>query len=401
METNTDENIREEYVQALVICSWIAIGAAVLRFWCQVQNEGKGFRSFHADDWLLLATLVTFLGAGLAATWGLIYGMALALDNNPDGPTDGESIFLKALFVGQTILYVSFYLAKLTVCMLYRRIFSTHPFRRTCLVLIVLSTVWFIVSETTNFCICRPLNLFWDTNGNKCLNFNVFALVIGIAEVLLDIVILVLPVQVVLQLQMPLRARIIVSGIFMMGSFSVITNVLRITYQFQPNSTKVNMKWAFIWCNVHGAVAILCACLPVYKPLKNALGRFFTSLHRRSSRLTGRVFRTSPSIRSSTTSKSSDTSTSQNSAADDPGTTDLEKMAPEERQEPRRSEFELPPYAGYSDFSGGEEDLVLRPEAAHYSAAARHSDLSGDELVHANIMRGSMSIAKTTKVEVV
>lgn len=77
-----------------------------------------------------------------------------------------------------------------------------------------------------------------------------------------------------------------------------------------------------------------------------------------------------------------------------------------------KSVFPSPPlydHEGRSDLSGGEqeekfdeeEDLVLRPGRTYYAVEARHSDLSGEEFLHANVLRGDMSIACTTKVEVV
>ena len=122
------------------------------------------------------------------------------------------------MFIGNTILYVTFFLAKISVCLMYRRIFSTQPFRKLCLGLMIISTLYFIAAQVTNLCTCIPIDSFWHRlQPGKCLNFNLFSLIIGIFDILIDAIILALPVRAVSSLQLPARTKAIVSGIFLLG----------------------------------------------------------------------------------------------------------------------------------------------------------------------------------------
>jgi hypothetical protein len=190
--------------------------------------------------------------------------------------------YLESLFIGNTLLYVTLFMAKISICLLYRRIFSTQQFRKMCLILMVVCTMWFIAAEVTNLCTCIPIDAFWHrTKPGKCLNFNIFSLIIGIFDILLDVCILLLPVRAVLFLQMPMRTKVMVLGIFLLGGFGIITNILRVVYQYQPNGYYVNFTKAETWSVIHAAVAILCACLPTYKPLRDVLGKFVFTIRDR------------------------------------------------------------------------------------------------------------------------
>jgi hydrogenase/urease accessory protein HupE len=57
----------------------------------------------------------------------------------------------------------------------------------------------------------------------------------GIAETLIDLTILILPVRVVFALHLPMRTRMAVAGIFALGGFAIITNIVRIQYTYQPH----------------------------------------------------------------------------------------------------------------------------------------------------------------------
>jgi hypothetical protein len=85
------------------------------------------------------------------------------------------------------------------------------------------------------------------------MNFNTYAIATGIVELLIDISILALPTRTVFTLQMPLRTKIVLASIFMLGGLwvsqrsqrfsieltfasAIITAILRIAYLYQKSS---------------------------------------------------------------------------------------------------------------------------------------------------------------------
>ena len=60
----------DRFLAVIIVCPAIAIIASALRMWCKVATMKNGFRSFHADDWTILATTITYLAAESAIYWG-------------------------------------------------------------------------------------------------------------------------------------------------------------------------------------------------------------------------------------------------------------------------------------------------------------------------------------------
>ncbi|KAL2141946.1 hypothetical protein VTI28DRAFT_1781 [Corynascus sepedonium] len=290
MSTGLNEDGRR-FLAVIIVCPAIAVVASALRMWCKAVTMKSGFRSFHIDDWMIFATTVTYLAAESAIYWGLFDGnrgveigeLTAELFASPSlEKLRSMENYLESLFIGNTIVCVTFFLAKLSVCLLYRRIFSTQPFRKICLVLMVISALWFVAAQVTNLVTCIPIDSFWHRlKPGKCINFNLFSLIIGIFDILIDVTILILPIRAVLSLQLPTKTKAMVSGIFLLGGFAIITNILRVAYQYQPNGKYVNFGRAEMWLNIHAAVTILCACMPTYKPLRDLAGKFVSTIRDR------------------------------------------------------------------------------------------------------------------------
>jgi hypothetical protein len=264
----------ERRLAAVVVGIAVSTIAVATRFWCRhVLKTG-----IQADDWWILVTLVSYIGGQTAVLWGLFAGtggreieeieIELLSHPSPDTVLSLEN-YLESLVIGVTIVYFVLYTAKMSICLFYRRIFPTPQYRRLSLIVMGLATAWFIGTEVANLVICVPFDIFWHRmKPGRCLNFNLFYLINGIAETIIDTIILALPVRAVFNVQVPLKTKILVSGIFLLGGFVIVTNILRVFYSYQPNAEFITFTNSEIWTNVHITTAILCACLPVYKPLR-------------------------------------------------------------------------------------------------------------------------------------
>jgi hypothetical protein len=129
------------------------------------------------------------------------------------------------------------YACKMSVLLFYRHIcFVAEGYRRASLAVMVVSTAWYIAAQVSNLLSCHPIDSFWNlSKPGQCLNFNAMFLGTGIADTVIDIFILLLPIRMALKLQLPRKTRVAVAGIFGLGGFVVITNIIRIRYVYQPN----------------------------------------------------------------------------------------------------------------------------------------------------------------------
>ncbi|KAI0532017.1 hypothetical protein GGR58DRAFT_201439 [Xylaria digitata] len=286
----------ERRLAAILVGISVSTIAVATRFWCRHALK----TGIHADDWWILVTLVSYVGGQGALLWGLFEGtggreikeIEIELQSHPS-PEVVLSLenYLESLVIGVTIVYFVLWTAKMSICLFYRRIFTTPKYRALSLIVMGLATAWFIGTEVANLVICIPFDIFWHRmKPGRCLNFNLFYLINGIAETIIDAIILALPVRAVFTVQVPLKTKILVSGIFLLGGLYVkdvildplpirpcqltlpasviVTNILRIYYSYQPNTQFITFTNSEIWTNVHITTAILCACLPVYKPLR-------------------------------------------------------------------------------------------------------------------------------------
>ena len=106
----------------------------------------------------------------------------------------------------------------MSILWLYRRIFATETFRRVALISMVVVAIWFLGAGLTDILVCLPVQSFWNpTVKGHCLNFDLYFLVIGIIETVIDLFILILPVPVISTIRLPPRSKIMLYGIFLLG----------------------------------------------------------------------------------------------------------------------------------------------------------------------------------------
>ncbi|KAL8969484.1 MAG: hypothetical protein Q9183_001975 [Haloplaca sp. 2 TL-2023] len=114
---------------------------------------------------------------------------------------------------------------------------------------------------------------FWtqaiDPGKGTCLDRPALLWASSVLTLLNDIAILVLPIPILWRLQMPQSKKIGILGIFLLGSFVVLTTIIRLCYindviPYDATWTQVDPT---IWTLAEPGVAIICACLPVMSPL--------------------------------------------------------------------------------------------------------------------------------------
>ncbi|KAF2106037.1 hypothetical protein BDV96DRAFT_675857 [Lophiotrema nucula] len=148
------------------------------------------------------------------------------------------SNYLESLFLAYTFVITAIYCVKLSILLFYQRIFFvTTGYRRISLALTLLSTTWYIAAQVANLLTCQPIDSFWHRlKPGKCFNFNAMYLGTGIVDLLIDIGILVLPIRMACKLHLPTRTRVAVAGIFALGGFVVIAQIVRLSDIYQPGA---------------------------------------------------------------------------------------------------------------------------------------------------------------------
>lgn len=94
---------------------------------------------------------------------------------------------------------------------------------------------WSFIETVVLICIhrFRPLKAVWDPNPDyayTCFNINYFLLITGLINTVTDFCCTLLPAIIVMKLQMPLRRKIAVASMFLVGITVNISSALRIYY---------------------------------------------------------------------------------------------------------------------------------------------------------------------------
>ncbi len=99
----------------------------------------------------------------------------------------------------------------------YRRIFREKMMQRICFWLIIYVCLWACVQATLLSLTCLPIGYIVASMATKCLDTLPIWYFSSGMSMATDILIFAIPIPSVLKLQLPLRQRVVVLGIFCLG----------------------------------------------------------------------------------------------------------------------------------------------------------------------------------------
>ncbi len=130
------------------------------------------------------------------------------------------STFLRILMGTMVTYSLTITSVKISLLLLYRRIFNTRLFKMQSLIVGITCIVWLLIEIPMNIFQCTPFTaafqpayLFTD----HCIDLQAFYWGVTVTNLGLDVAILCLPMQVVWKLKLPRRQRITLLAIFLLG----------------------------------------------------------------------------------------------------------------------------------------------------------------------------------------
>ena len=165
---------------------------------------------------------------------------------------------------------------KTSLILLYDRIFGiARPFHYTLIATWCIVASYFVACILTAIFECDPVSFYWNKSptrpggGGSCIDETQFYRWNGVANLLIDLLILSLAVPMIWSLMLPARQKASLTAIFLLGAFVFIASVVRVTSfeKFQPDDLTYTGVAAAIWTDVEQSIGIVCACLPCMRPL--------------------------------------------------------------------------------------------------------------------------------------
>lgn len=154
-------------------------------------------------------------------------------------------------------------LTKLAILVLYHRINPALSFR-ICLYTVAFALVASTVVFTALFSgPCNPL----ATGSGTCLN-NI-AIAQAVINIVTDAAIILLPIPTIQQLKMPIKQKITVGALLVLGSGVIIASCVRVAY-VRAMASNPDFTWtqasAAVWSSVELNIGIACNCLAALRP---------------------------------------------------------------------------------------------------------------------------------------
>ena len=118
----------------------------------------------------------------------------------------------------QTLWAIAVALIRSSIILLYIRIFPARSFRHTCYAILTLNGTFSLGAVLTVWLICVPIGCTWSLSYcDACGSKRLFNLLNATISLLLDITVVLLPTPVLWGLQMPVRKKVMISGMFGLG----------------------------------------------------------------------------------------------------------------------------------------------------------------------------------------
>ncbi|KAI5917036.1 hypothetical protein F4810DRAFT_698242 [Camillea tinctor] len=273
--------------------SIIAILAVLLRF---QARRIKG-QKLESDDWTIFVALIL----GIAVTIDIIImtqrgGLGTHAQYDNDGnPLDPGAIviFGKTTYALELLTWPAVGMTKISVLLMYKRIFTSPRFKTIAWILIGLIIAWTITFTFALMFSCTPIASQWDFDLEfTCVNQKALFTSALATDVATDFLVLFLPIYKTWQLQMPFTRKILIMCIFLLGGLVSIVGIIRIhfltqVYSVLDDSPESDTTWiyapVFYWTIVETNVGVLSACLPTLRPIQECAIRNLSFSRLRSS----------------------------------------------------------------------------------------------------------------------
>jgi hypothetical protein len=205
-------------------------------------------------------------------------------------------MFSLCLWIANVLYVVAVFSMKLSMVALYWKLFGVD--RKSRLPLIVMAFViigWstgvvgcslqpqhamlILLQFISVIFACKPIAGSWDIAlalTAKCIDKKQFYQGASIPNVITDVILVLMPIPYVLKLHAPMAQRIVLAGIFALGTFVGVVSVIRLSILVGTTNGVPDLTYTFkdvyLWSLIELQVGLICICLPSLRPLVRVLG---------------------------------------------------------------------------------------------------------------------------------
>ncbi|KAL8371689.1 hypothetical protein RB595_001476 [Gaeumannomyces hyphopodioides] len=263
------QNVQPWTVEVVVSVTVLAAVSVVLRIW---SRHLKG-QALWWDDYMIVFSMIWNL-----VVVGFIFamysqGMGLHADKVP---MDNIVMMAKFLVVAEILYAWNLGWSKLSLLLMYYRIFHVPFFKRVAWAVGAFVMAWVVCITFLFIFICVPVEKLWYPKlPGHCIN-QVGTWIANAASTLLtDVVILLLPAPQVWRLQLRLAEKIALTFAFGLGFFVVFVSAYRtsVLFTYSNDDPSYTLAPTVGWTAIEISAGIISACLPTLRPVIHLLAR--------------------------------------------------------------------------------------------------------------------------------
>ncbi|CVK95600.1 related to integral membrane protein [Fusarium proliferatum] len=232
----------------------------LFRFWSRVARRS----SLGWDDTTIIISFFSALTVQTVMVVSWSYGFGRHIETLT---TDDKLMALKLFYVAQIFYKLTANLAKISILLLYLRIFIQKWFRRCCNTLIGTIACHMSIASALSIWQCQPLRGAWDKSiQSTCISLNKNWHANAGFSIGTDTLILMLPMQPIWISQLPVaHKRALMIVLTMGGGVVIVTSIVRMaTLDLATKTLDTTFEISStMWTIIEQNLAIICTCLPM------------------------------------------------------------------------------------------------------------------------------------------
>jgi len=268
-EAPVDHSNRGGSLIVLCVIAIVVTGIVVpLRFFVRARIV----RSVGWDDWMILAAAVSSIALYATTIASVHYG---AGRHTWDISSQDFMVAMKFNFITQIASIYSLLFLKVSICLFIVRLGPRPIYKILCQGTAIILTVYTIACGFTIIFQCTPIEKIWNRMGVEGHCFTK-AQLMGLSyahtatSVFTDFLLVLIPVPIVWNVQLPVRQKAILTFVLTLGLFVAAASSVKFHYVINYGKAG-DYLWDIVdsafWSVLEIVVGTLCTCIPALKPL--------------------------------------------------------------------------------------------------------------------------------------
>lgn len=245
-----------------IIMTTLAMVTVILR----VYVRQFMVKAFGADDWVIVYAWISSAGFAILSCIQTRWG--LGLQNIEDLPTEDIYNFGLVQYMGAPFYITSILAFKLSLLLSYLRFMPKGAYRYATFVVIVLTILFHLSFLLVQINLCQPIAAQWDPSivDKTCLAGVPVYTTMASLTIVFDVTAMVLPFPVLMSLKMQNRRKVVLLGLFGLGIFITIIQIIRIQ-TVKRLAVYTDSAPLIMWSAVEANLGVIVASVPCLSPL--------------------------------------------------------------------------------------------------------------------------------------